>query len=197
MVQRRQTVPPALGAFSEVCRHAPAGKGISEDLEGDSHPPLVAWRGAGLHCGLSQHWVGTLSGLAGRGPGRRGGGALRRRAHTLRLARPCPAVHLPSRSGQARGSGRGGRLWPVSSQWGDSGFQGGGPSGDPLLRGGHINWGVPDWGIQRGSCGREGNPFHCPNAKPLVSCRPLPIPTMRRGLFFLQFCTAETFLPAG
>lgn len=55
----------------------------------------------------------------------------------------------------------------------------------------------PTRGIQRGTCGREGNPFHSPNTKPLVSSRPLPIPTMRRGLFFLQFCAAEAFPPGG
>lgn len=115
-----------------------------------------------MHCGLSQRWVGALSGLAGRGPGRRGGGALRRRAHTLRLARPCPAVHLPSRSGQARGSGRGGRLWPVSSQWGDSGVQGGGPSGDPLLRDVLISRGVPDSGNSKGDLREGGKPLPFP-----------------------------------
>lgn len=61
----------------------------------------------------------------------RGGGALRRRAHTLWLSRPCPALHLPSSSGQ-RGApaAAAGGLQTVSRQCGGVfGGPGGGPGG--------------------------------------------------------------------
>ena len=43
--QRRQRVLSALGTWSEICWHAPAGRGLARD--GDSRPPLLEQRGGG------------------------------------------------------------------------------------------------------------------------------------------------------
>lgn len=132
--------------------------GIGERPGGGFHPGSKgdALRGEGPGCLPRPAGSAPPPRAAGRGPGRRGGGRLCGGARTpSRLTRPCPAVHLSSRSGKAQGL-RLRRPTPAGEwQWGArrGAF---GPGGGPLLFGGRIGQSLPDSGNSKESCGRRG-----------------------------------------